>query len=55
MMREASLQDLLDAWEGFSAFHGINAKNNISALFLADMMQRFPDKKEKTDDDQKTL
>jgi hypothetical protein len=44
-MREADLQDLLDAWRGFAAFHGLAAERPVTAKFLFEMMNKFPDGK----------
>ena len=43
LRREASLDDLLDAWQGYAAHHGLQTAPLVSRQFLDDMLRRFPD------------
>jgi hypothetical protein len=41
VMREASLIDLLDAWEGYAAHHNIKPRSPVSRQFLDEMLKKF--------------
>lgn len=46
VMHAATLDDLADAYEGYAHFHGLSpAAAPPSAQFLADMLEKFPDRK----------
>ena len=45
VMRDATLQDLQDAYAGFHSFHGLQDQR-IGSDFLVAMMKKFPDKTE---------
>ncbi len=44
MRREASLDDLLEAWLGYAEFHNLLKPCPPDKAFLLRMMQLFPDK-----------
>jgi hypothetical protein len=45
VMQDADLEDLADAYEGYSRFHGLPAAQPAppAAQFLIEMMKKFPD------------
>lgn len=45
VMFDASLEDLADAYEGYAHFNGIVTATAPSAQFLAEMLEKFPDRK----------
>lgn len=49
-MREASVEDLADAYEGYVAMRGLSAAEKAAlppVSFMGEMMNRFPDGKER--------
>lgn len=47
-LKQAALPDLCDAYLGHAQWHGIAPKTTPTKEFMAAMLQRFPDGKEKT-------
>ncbi|HYD17054.1 MAG TPA: hypothetical protein VEF76_01080 [Patescibacteria group bacterium] len=46
VMRDASLRDLGDAWQGHARWHGIDPAAPPSNAFLQQMLRWFPDRSE---------
>ena len=45
LMRESDIQDLADAYLGYAKFNGLLKLPQLpTAVFLKEMMQKFPDK-----------
>lgn len=46
VMREADLEELADAYEGYARFHGLftGVASYPSAQFLSEMLRKFPDR-----------